>query len=89
MSDKDFFLDKIKLNAPHIYEFSKKHYDSLKVKAAGRNYDRSQFCLRIEDGIIITKEMMAELIVMEDFEYVFVSRYETNIQFKTNIPFRQ
>jgi len=89
MTDKDFFLEKIKINAPHIYEFSKKHYDSLKVHGAGRNLDRSQFCLRVEDHILITKEVLAELVLMEDFEYIFVSRYETNIQFKTDIPFTQ
>ena len=33
MTDKDFFLDKIKINAPHVYEFAKKHYDSIKIEA--------------------------------------------------------
>jgi hypothetical protein len=89
MTDKDFFLEKIKINAPHVYEFAKKYYDQIRIEAAGREIDRSKFCLRVQDGFIITKEMLTELNSMEDFEYVFVSRYETHFQFKTNIPFKK
>jgi hypothetical protein len=82
MDDKEFYLDKIKNKAPQIYEFSKKHWDKIKITAAGRNLDRSEFCLRFSEQVLLTKEVLSELILIEEFQYIYSTRWDVNIQFK-------